>query len=244
MKFRIKYTFLILSLLVLTGSVLNAQDEDPYKDLLFLVIDGDYEKAVKEAEKITDREKTHREPVPYIYGSMAYYEMSKDDKYAEDYPRAFRDAIKFAYKAARYDRENQYMPEHSQYINELIAAIMREARFQFGQDNWRKGVSYAKYVLRIQPQDISALLLKGVGEYRGRNTYQAEKTFEIADTTLKHFSASDISLDAKPAYLYSILQYAKLMDENGTKNRARPYLDAVATIYEDDAQFQEVYEGY
>ena len=175
---------------------------------------------------------------------MAYYEMSKDDKYSEDYPRAFRDAIKNAYKAARYDKENQYMPEHSQYINELKAAIMREARFQFESQNWRKSLTYSKYVLRIDPDDLSALLLKGVAEERGRNSYQAKSTFEQADTTLKHFDASEISIDSKPAYLYSFLQFAKLMKEEGSKDRARPYLEEIAAVYEDDPEFKAVYENY
>lgn len=244
MKIRIT-TFVLLTVTLMFHSFnATAQEEDPYKDILFMIIDGDYEKAASKAEKITDKDKTHREPVPYIYASMAYFEMSKDDKYDKDYPRAFRDAIKNAYKAARYDKDNEYMPQHAQYISELKAAIMREARFEFEQQSWRKSITNSKYVTRIDPTDISAILLKGVAEERGRNSYQAKATFEEADTTLKHFSASDISIDAKPAYLYSILKFAELMKEEGTKDRAQPYLDAVADLYGEDPEFKNVYENY
>lgn len=244
MKIRM-FKFVLLTLaIVLHSFAAKAQEEDPYKDILFMIIDGDYEKAASKAEKITEKDKTHREPVPYIYASMANFEMSKDDKYDEDHPRAFRDAIKYAYKAARYDKDNEYLPQHAPYINKLKAAIMREARFEFEQESWRKTITNAKYVTRIDPTDLSAILLKGVAEERGRNSYQAKATFEQADTTLKHFSASDIAIDAKPAYLYSILKFAELMKEQGTKNRAQPYLDAVADVYAEDPEFKTVYENY
>ncbi len=246
MTMKINYLIIILTAFIFFGksSGIHAQDEDPYKDILFMIIDGDYEKAVSKAEKYNERDKTKREPVPYIYASMAYFEMSKKEEFQEDYPRAFRDAIKKAYKAKRYDKENEYMPQHSNYINELKAEVMREARFQYQSEKWRKSITYSKYVNRIDPDDISALLLKGVAEVKGRNTYQAKTTFEEAEEALKSFNASDISLEGKDSYLYAILEYAKLMEEEGTKEKAQPYLDAVAGLFEGDAEFQNFAEGY
>ena len=240
------YLITILTAFLIIGNVshIDAQEDDPYKDILFMIIDGDYEKAASKAEKITEKDKTKREPVPYIYASMAYFEMSKKEEFQEDYPRAFRDAIKFAYKAKRYDKANEYMPQHITYINELKAEIMREATFQYQSQNWRKSITYSKYVTRIDPEDISALLLKGVAEVKGRNAYQAKTTFEEADSALKSFSVSDVSFDSKDAYLYAVIEYAKLMAQEGTKANAQLYLDAVASIYEDDAEFQNFTDGY
>jgi len=221
----------------------QAQD-DPYKDILFMIIDGDYEKAVSQAERITGRDKTRREPVPYIYASMAYFEMSKKEEFQEDYPRAFRDAIKAAYKARRYDRDDEYFPAHANYINELKAEIMREAIFLFQSEEWRKSTTYAKYVTRVDPKDVSALLLTGIAEVKGRNLHQAKTTFENADEALKEFSDSDIAFESRNAYLFVVLEYAKLMAEDGTKANAQPYLDAIASVYEDDAEFQNFYESY
>ncbi len=233
---------LILSVFTLTVARGFAQ-EDPYKDILFMIIDGDYEKAFSKADKITERDKTDREPIPYIYASMALFEMSKMEKYQEDYPRAFRDAIKYAYKAKRYDEENA-LAEHQNYINELKAEVMQEARFQFESENWRKSITYSKYVNRIDPDDISAMLLKGVAEVRGRNAYQAKTTFEEADTALKSFSESVISIEGKPAYRYAIIAYAELRKEEGKKEKAMPFLDAVASTFEEDPEFENFYERY
>jgi hypothetical protein len=240
-----KFLHVLLAAIFMISMQNTAQaQEDPYKDILFMIIDGDYEKAASKAERITDRDKTRREVVPHIYASMAYYEMSKREEFQEDYPRAFREAIKFAYKAKRYDDENEYMPDHAQYLNELKAEIMKEAQFHFEAEDYRKSTTYSKYTGRIDPKDISALLLKGVAEVRGRNAYQAERTFEEADEALKGFSPSDVSLEMKEAYLYSIMEYARLMKEEGKKAKAQPYLDAVASIYEENPQFEDYYASY
>lgn len=236
-------TLIAACAIALLAQPLFAQDED-YKEILFMIIDGDYEKAYEKAYRYTEKEKTDRDPIPYVYASMAMYEMSKKDEYREEYPRAFRDAIKFAYKARRYDEENQYLPQHSAYINELKAEVMQEARFHYSQENWRKATTYAKYANRIDPGDFSALLLKGMAEQKGRNSYQAEKTFVEADTALKYFSANDISLEGKDAYLFAVLEYAKLMDDLNQKKEAQPYLDAVAVLFEEDPEYQSFVEGY
>lgn len=221
----------------------NAQD-DEYKDILFLIIDGEYEKALKQAERISSRDKTRREPVPYIYASMAYYEMSKREEFQKDYPRAFREAIKAAYKARRYDKENEHFPKHTAYINELKAEIMREAIFLYQSDEWRKSTTFAKYVTRIDPDDVSALLLTGIAEVKSRNVHQSIATFENAQKALEQFNASDVDFESRNAFLFVILEYARLMADEGTKADAQPYLDAVADIYADDAEFQSFYESY
>lgn len=243
MKYTTALIFTLVGALAINLNTAQAQDDD-YKEILFMVIDGDLEKAVSKSEKYMNKSKTKRDPVPYIYSSMAYYEISKRDEMAEDYPRAYREAIKNAYKARRYDRENEYFPNHMDYMNELKGSIMKEARFHFESENYRKSTTYAKYVLRIDPGDLSALLLKGVAEVRGRNAYQAERTFEEAKEALKNFSVDNVSIHGKDGYLYAVEQYAELMKEEGSKQQAEPYVDAIAGLFEDDPQYEMLKETF
>lgn len=243
MKYTIALIFTLVGALALNLNTAQAQDDD-YKEILFMIIDGDLEKAVSKTEKYMNKSKTRRDPVPYIYSSMAYYEISKRDEMAEDYPRAYREAIKNAYKARRYDRENEYFPNHMDYMNELKGSIMKEARFHFESENYRKSTTYAKYILRIDPGDLSALLLKGVAEVRGRNAYQAERTFEEAKEALENFSVDDVSIHGKDGYLYAVEQYAELMKEEGSKQQAEPYVDAIAGLFEDDPQYEMLKETF
>ena len=250
-SFRINITRLLTLSFLFVATVSFAQDEeqpdkyaDDFKEILFMVIDGDYEKAAGKAEKFMEKEATRRDPRPYIYASMAYFEISKNEEMAEDYPRAFRDAIKYGSKARRYDKENKYMPEFDRYLAELKAEIMQEARFQYETVNWRKSITYSKYVWRIDPKDLSALLLKGTAEVKSNNTYQAETTFEEAKTALAEWSAGDVSIEGKPAYRYAVIEFAKLMKDEGKKSDARPFLDAMEPLLGEDPEFSNFTASY
>lgn len=244
MKSTLTYLLGAWLVLALTGADAKAQDPDNYGPILFMIIDKDLEKALNKAEKYTNRNKTKRHPEPYILASMAYYEISKDESMREDYPRAFRNAIKNAYKGARYDKENEYLPEYSQYITELKVEIMKEARFYYDEGTWRKSVSYAKYVTRIDPDDLGALLLKGVGEIKSRNEFQAEKTLEEAAEIAKSSSPSSFNSELLPFLRFGIMEYAEIMKERGEKDKAKPVLALGEQTFEEDTEFRNFIASY
>jgi len=245
---KLVWSYLTLVLMTVSVNCIAQDEEDKYgedmKAILFMVIDGDHEKAVSRAEKYMEKEDTRRDPRPYMYASMAYFEISKNDEMAEDYPRAFRDAIKFGGKARRYDKENKYMPEFDRYLAELKAEVMQEAKYHFDTENWRKCATFAKNVQRLDPNDISAVLLKATAEWRGKNVYQAETTVGEAKTALENFSASSVGTESKPAYRFSLIQFAKLMKEEGRKGDATPFLDAVESALSGDKEFDNFMASY
>jgi len=245
------YALLIALIGCFAFTQVSAQEEeekdkyaDDMKEILFMVIDGDYEKAVSKSEKYMDKDATKRDPRPYMYASMAYFEISKNDEMAEDYPRAFRDAIKYGGKARRYDRDNEYMPDFDRYLAELKAEVMKEARFHFDTENWRKCATFSKNVQRLDPNDLSAILLKATSEWRGRNSYQAETTITEAKEALDNFSAADVTIEAKPAYIFALTEFAKLMKEEGRKSDATVFLDALEPALGEDREFANFVADY
>lgn len=237
-------SFSLLTALLFTGHISEAQDDEAYDKILFMIIDGDYEKAVSKAERYTNRDKTKRHPEPYILSSMAYYEMSKREEFQEDYPRAFRDAIKNAYKGRRYDKENEYFPKHERYITELKGEIMKEALYHYETENWRKAVTNAKYVNRIDPTDLSAILLKGICEIKGRNAYQAERTFEEADEIHESFDPEKLTAEEEPYFRTILMEFAELMKEEGEKSRGKEYLATGEELFAEDAEFKQFTANY
>lgn len=238
MKSTLTYLLSACMLLAITTFDAEAQDPDKYGPILFMIIDKDLEKALNKAEKYTKRKKTRKHPEPYILMSMANYEISKDESMRDEYPRAFRDAIKYAYKGARYDKENEYLPEYEQYLTELKVEIMKEARFYYDEGTWRKSVTNAKYVTRIDPNDLGALLLKGVGEIKSRNEFQAEKTFEEATEIAKASSPSSFKSELLPFLRFGMMEYAQMMKERGEKEKAKPVLALGAETFPEDTEFQ------
>ncbi|MGB6035692.1 MAG: hypothetical protein WBG42_05460 [Cryomorphaceae bacterium] len=248
---KLKWVFLTLVVALLSAAPLLAQDddeEDKYgedmKEILFMVIDGDYEKAVSKSEKYMDKDATRRDPRPYMYASMAYFEISKNDEMEEDYPRAFRDAIKYGGKARRYDKENEYMPDFDRYLSELKSEVMQEAKFHFDSENYRKCATFSKNVQRLDPNDLSAILLKATAEWRGKNVYQAENTITEAKTALENFSPSNVSTEGKPAYRYAVIEFAKVMKEEGRKSDAMVFIDAMDPLLGEDKEFANFVASY
>jgi hypothetical protein len=93
-------------LLLLTFEWNNAvAQENKYMDILVMLVDEEYEKCVKKCEKLIDNDATKKEPLPYLYLSMAYYEMSKDNKYIDEYPKAFFRSLSTLIKYRRIDKD-------------------------------------------------------------------------------------------------------------------------------------------
>ncbi len=238
-----KYLFIALMFMFTSVHKIDAQ-EDQYKDLLFMIIDGDLEKALKKAGKYAEKADKRTDPVPFAYLSMAYYEISKRNEMSEDYPRAFLNAIKNASKFVRYDREKAFVGQFDDYLSELNIDVMREARYYFETENWRRCVTYAKYANKMDPDNLSAMLIKGVAEWKSRNEYQAKTTFEEAALVLANYTDTSMSGAEADHLRFSLLQYAKLMKEQGDKEKAAPYLDLGKEEFGDDPEFTKYLASY
>jgi len=108
-------TITIFSSLISIRKFSYSQLEDNYMDILVYIVDEDYEKCIKKAEKYMEKDETRRDALPYLYSSMALYEMSRDHKYSEDYPRTYRNSLSFLSKYRRKDKEYAFkmMPNNS-----------------------------------------------------------------------------------------------------------------------------------
>jgi hypothetical protein len=68
---------------------------------------GKFEDCAYKAETYSENEKYAKNPEPYLYISMCYYEFhfSEDVKIKEYYKSALKDALKYAVKMKGYDKE-------------------------------------------------------------------------------------------------------------------------------------------
>ena len=84
------------------------------KTCLKAYVDEEYEKCLVKAEGYTINEETKKDPLPYLYMSMCLYEMSKIEKYTamEDYKKADRDAMKYAEKYRKKDKNKEFFDNY------------------------------------------------------------------------------------------------------------------------------------
>jgi hypothetical protein len=148
-----------------------------------LFMDEKYEDVAYKGENMLENDKYKRDPEICLYISMAWYEISQmnDDEMKEEYPKALQDALKYAYKFARYDKEGVWAEDNSDYLDDLAKAGIADAAQWVDDDRKRRNaVRIYKYMAQAMPNDPNVLFFKGVLENMNRNEGQAERDIQEA----------------------------------------------------------------
>lgn len=167
--------FIILILLtVLFTNVNYAQPTDKkISKITFEMVDGNYEKAIKRAEKLVGDFEYRKNPWLYFYLTQSYFEVAKRPELADDYPRAFKSALKAAYKLAKYrdesaENESVYQ-EAQQVLTDLKDSSITISEIYYDNENPRKAAFFLKKVVKFDPGDYAVQLMEGVYEIKARN---------------------------------------------------------------------------
>ena len=131
----------LLCFLALAYAVNTSAQKGVYEDLLVLYVDEKYDKCLGKSESYTLKESTRKDALPYLYMSMCFFEMSKLEKYDEDYPKAFRSSLKYAVKYRKKDKESEYFSDYDDYWSELNFTTMEVAENYFDEGNYSKAKS-------------------------------------------------------------------------------------------------------
>ncbi|NQX91150.1 MAG: hypothetical protein HRT74_03275 [Flavobacteriales bacterium] len=117
---------LALSLLALT----QVYSQREYDDLLELIVDENYQRCLLKAEKYTLSDATKKDPLPYLYMSMAFFEIARgeDEKLKEMYEgKAFKNSLKYASKYSKKDKQREYYAEFVDFFVDLRKMTYEEA---------------------------------------------------------------------------------------------------------------------
>ncbi|MGB2384369.1 MAG: hypothetical protein ACPH8E_02605, partial [Flavobacteriales bacterium] len=143
---------MLLQPLASFGQRYGDEDEAPlipqedFDELLMWMVDGKYEKVLYKAIRYTEDDDTKKEPVPYVFMSMAFFKISEssDEELLEKYSKALKDALKYASKFVKKDKEGEYIGEYVDYFNDLRRATMNQAEIYVDEEKFTKAKSYYK----------------------------------------------------------------------------------------------------
>ncbi|HRH37233.1 MAG TPA: hypothetical protein PK760_02740 [Flavobacteriales bacterium] len=156
-----------------------------YEDLLVLYVDEKFEKCLMKAEAYTIADDTKKDALPFLYMSMCLFEMSKNEKYAVDYPKAARDAAKWAEKYRKKDKEKEYFGNYEDFWSEL-----NTVSFQAGENmlDDPKGISKAKQIfdsmVGYYPENPGPWLLLAMSQYKSNLIKEADLSVKEFDKVL------------------------------------------------------------
>ncbi len=209
--------------LVMFSANIQAQNEaeKEYFDLLMLYLDGDYDKLFKKADKYMESDKTRKDPLPYLYASMGYFELRNDEELAAEYPNALKDALKLAIKFERYDRANKYTEEGDEYMIKLRSEIKQEAIFELEEGKDSRCEYYLKQLLRIDEFDYSVIYFQlylaakdGDGYTMNELRGQFQESLKMVQDWSKEPS------DKRSFLMEAMIRHAKFQKEKGRTDAA------------------------
>lgn len=137
-----------------------------------------YEDCLYKADNYTYKDKTRRDPEPYLYMAMCYYQISlmDDPDIQEDYPKPLHNAIKNLIKFKRKDKKDEYYTKNIDFINKIANIILDEAKKYYKDKNYRKASTSYKNYSKLFPKDNNIKFMVGAC-YMMENNYSEGQMF-------------------------------------------------------------------
>ncbi|UKN01665.1 hypothetical protein K6119_18235 [Paracrocinitomix mangrovi] len=159
---------LVLLTCLLVGFVINANAQPPeYDDLVIYYADGDYEKLLKTAEKYTQKDETKSDALPYLYLAKCNFEMSKDQKWKDKFPKAFNDAIRFAGNCIKKDERagTSVVQDNLGFFTDLKIAVVEDIKNLVAEEAYMKLMGAIAKLHRFAKDDVGSYFLKAGAQY-------------------------------------------------------------------------------
>ena len=119
--------FLILSFITSFNALkITAQSGRIYDDLLVLLVNEDYKDCFNKSVKYTLKDKTKKDPLPYLFAAKASFEMSRDHQYTEEFPKAYKTAMSYAAKYRKKVKEYTFKEDAEEFINDFKMVIIED----------------------------------------------------------------------------------------------------------------------
>ena len=181
--------------------------------------------------------------------SMCLYEMSKIPKYQEmdDYKKADRDALKWAEKYRKKDKEKEFFDNYADYWGELNTMAQELGMNDY--ESGAKGMSKAKRTFesmtKYYPENPGPWLMLALTNYGSNQQKEGDDALKTFHTTLD--AAGDIGSlpeDQKKLLMDALVHYAEYLDGKGDKSGAKAALEIGKKDFMDVPEFKGAYDSY
>ncbi len=223
---------------------LCAQDH-VYDDLLILYVDEDYEKCLDKSERYTDKDKTRRDPLPYLYLSMCNFEMSKMEKYVTDpdFKRVASNALKNAEKFRKKDKEMEFFANYEDYWSELNTVAMETGFNYMELDELSKAKRQFDRMAGYYPENAGAWLMLALSQYRAKLVRDGDESMEAFQKAYDAITDLDrLPKDQQRLLREGIIRYAEFKKEAGGIEEARRIMELGKDQFTENLEFKGLYD--
>ena len=237
-----KLAFVFILLIGFGG---NAKAQPPtYDDLIILYADGAYDKLLKKAEKYTQGKDTKKDALPFLYLAKCNFEMSKDQKWLEKYPKAFNDAIRFAGNVIKKDKEGVIVDENKEFFVDLKVVVVEDIKNLVEEGSYAKLMGYIAKLHRFSKDDVGSYFLRAAAQYQEKDKGGAKISQEEAWERLEAVESVDgwNEIDLEMLKL-GVIEYCNAqINVMRLDKPAKDLLGKVKQWLEDDEEFMAYYD--
>lgn len=216
-----------------------------YDDLVIYYADGDYEKLLKKAEKYTLSDKTKKDAIPYLYLAKCNFEMSKDQKWKDKYPKAFNDAIRFAGNCIKKDNKagGTVVQDNMQFFTDLKIAVVEDIKNLIAEEAYMRLMGYIAKLHRFDKDDVGSYFLRAGAQYMEKDKsggkLSAQEAWERLDAveSVEDWREIDLEMLRIGVIVFCRSQIEVLRQDE----QAKELLGRVKQWLEDDPIFMEYY---
>jgi hypothetical protein len=216
-------------------------------DLLLLYVDQKYDVCYNKSLKYSEKEKTKKDPLPYLYISMSSFEMSRDHKYTNSHPKAYKTAISFAAKYRKKDKEYKFKSDASEFIDKFKLIIIEEIEnylLEGTAATYSKAAGLTKKTCDMDPDDYGAKFLYSLLTNLTKNKAASKEYLKICTPKLEEYGANKFSLKYLTKSQQTILKFALLEYANYYKQKdklkAKEILDYGKLLFYEENEFSRI----
>lgn len=111
--------------------------------------EGDYRKALKQAEKLIEKKSYPYKTQALIIKSKALFYLSDDEEFVEEFPKTVDEALKAALKAKRKKKDSAFIETQAEYFNQLAEKSVLKADYYLKEGKLSKAESIYKNVFGL-----------------------------------------------------------------------------------------------
>jgi hypothetical protein len=196
---------------------LQVKSQGDFMDLLLLFVDEKYDICFHKSLKYTEKEKTKKHPLPYLYISMASFEMSQDHKYTNMYPKAFKTSLSYLSKYRKKDKGFEYKDDSEDFIEKIKMILAEEIEnymTEGTETTYGKAAGITKKICSIDPSDYGSKLLYGHLCILTKNRSTAKEFIKPSLEYIKalpedKFAFKNMTLSQQHYLKYALIELAK-----------------------------------
>lgn len=237
----------------LSAQIREEEEEEPIlvsenelNQLLVWYVDGKYEKVLYKAIRYTEDDEQKKHPMPYLYMAKAYLGIHNSDdadlreSYEVDKLKALKNALKYAGKFVKKDKEQEYIFEELEYIEDLRKETIIAAETEMDNGKFTKAKSYYKYLTTLDKEDPGAWMMYGTVFLTLKARRDADKAWETARNLLLDQQARGLTEGQRDLLQYAFVTTIEKLDEMGDRAAAQDFISIGDEFIGGDREFEAV----